>query len=46
VVSGQILLDGRGRKHDDAQARQAAALIGKALGTVMREKRSLTADTR
>ena len=44
VMSGQMLLDWLGRKHDVAKAREAAVLIEKAVGTVMREKRSLTAD--
>jgi 3-isopropylmalate dehydrogenase len=44
VMSGQMLLDWLGRKHENAQACKAAALIEKAVGTVMREKRSLTAD--
>jgi 3-isopropylmalate dehydrogenase len=44
VMSGKMLLDWLGRKHEVAKAREAAALIEKAVGTVMREKRSLTAD--
>lgn len=44
VMSGQMLLDWLGRKHEVAKALEAAALIEKAVGTVMREKRSLTAD--
>ena len=44
VMSGQMLLDWLGRKHEVAKAREAAALIEKAVSTVMREKRSLTAD--
>jgi 3-isopropylmalate dehydrogenase len=44
VMSGQMLLDWLGRKHDVAKAREAAVLIEKAVSTVMREKRSLTAD--
>ncbi|WP_123386069.1 isocitrate/isopropylmalate dehydrogenase family protein [Paraburkholderia sp.] len=44
VMSGQMLLDWLGRKHDVAKASEAAVLIEKAVSTVMREKRSLTAD--
>jgi 3-isopropylmalate dehydrogenase len=44
VMSGQMLLDWLGRKHDNPKACAAAALIEKAVGTVMREKRSLTGD--
>jgi len=44
VMSGQMLIEWLGRKLDSEPARRAAALIEKAVGTVMREKRSLTAD--
>jgi len=44
VMSGKMLLDWLGRKHDNAQASEAATLIEKAVGTVIREKRSLTSD--
>jgi len=44
IMSGQMLLDWLGRKHDSASAREAAVLIEEAVSTVMREKKSLTSD--
>ena len=44
IMSGKMLFDWLGRKHDNAQASAAAVLIEKAVETIMREKRSLTAD--
>lgn len=44
IVSGQMLFDWLGRKHDNAAAREAAARIEAAVSTVMKEKIALTAD--
>lgn len=44
IMSGQMLLDWLGRKHNVPQALQAAALIEKAVDTVMRERKFLTGD--
>lgn len=44
IMSGQMLLDWLGRKHNSPQALQAAALIEKAVDTVMRERKFLTGD--
>jgi len=44
VMSGKMLLDWLGRKHDVPQASHAAALIEAAVSRVMREKTALTAD--
>ncbi|WP_118178476.1 isocitrate/isopropylmalate dehydrogenase family protein [Paraburkholderia phosphatilytica] len=44
IMSGQMLLDWLGRKHDVEAARHAASLIEKAVRNVMRDKLALTAD--
>ena len=44
IMSGQMLLDWLGRKHNSPQALKAAALIEKAADTVMRERKFLTGD--
>jgi 3-isopropylmalate dehydrogenase len=44
IMSGKMLLDWLGRKHDVASASHAAALIEAAVGQVMHEKQALTAD--
>ena len=44
VMSGQMLLDWLGRKHNSPKALQAAALMAQAVETVMRERKFLTGD--
>jgi 3-isopropylmalate dehydrogenase len=44
IMSGQMLLDWLGRKHESAAALTAASLMEKAVNQVMREKISLTGD--
>ncbi|WP_325399620.1 isocitrate/isopropylmalate dehydrogenase family protein [Acidocella sp.] len=44
IMSGQMLLDWLGRKHNSAQALQAAALIENSVDTVMQERKFLTGD--
>jgi 3-isopropylmalate dehydrogenase len=44
IMSGQMLLNWLGRKHDNASALDAAKLIEKAIGVVIEEKEYLTGD--
>jgi len=44
IMSGQMLLDWLGRKHNSLQALQAATLIENSVDTVMRERKFLTGD--
>ena len=44
IVSGQMLLDWLGRKHDEPKAVEAARLIDQAIDRVIRERKALTGD--
>ena len=44
IVSGQMLLDWLGRKHEEKRAVQAAGSIGTAVVKVLAERQHLTAD--
>lgn len=44
IVSGQMLVDWLGHKHGEPRAVAAAAMIGKAVETVIEERRALTPD--
>jgi 3-isopropylmalate dehydrogenase len=44
IVSGQMLLEWLGRKHDEPKAVEAARLMDKAIDRVIRERIALTGD--
>jgi 3-isopropylmalate dehydrogenase len=44
IVSGQMLFEWLGRKHDEPKAVEAALLIDQAIDRVIRERKSLTGD--
>jgi 3-isopropylmalate dehydrogenase len=44
IMSGQMLMEWLGRKHDEPKALQAAQLIDAAVGRIIAEAKHLTAD--